>query len=104
MVNWLAPGGDAVVAVSVRSWLVPSGSVKVYFTVSPSLGLAGPRSTPTVDGVPAGPITVAPVRFDVTPAILKPNGEIASSATSTSVALGAEITNRPSPLVPRSAA
>ena len=43
--NWPAPGVDDVVAVSVRSRLVPSGSVKVNLTVSPGFGLVGPRST-----------------------------------------------------------
>src|SRR5262249_10747318 len=38
MVNWLSPGGFAVVAVSVRSSLVPSGRAKVNRTVSPALG------------------------------------------------------------------
>src|SRR5580704_18351749 len=46
MVNWLAPGGETVVACSVMVWLEPSGSVRPNAIVSPALGLA-PRVTAT---------------------------------------------------------
>ena len=75
MVNWFAPGGDAVVACSVMVWLEPSGSVRLNWIESPAFGLE-PRSTEIVGGEPDGPLTVAPVRLEFTPASWKPNGEL----------------------------
>ncbi len=61
-------------------------------------------STDTAAGEPDGPVTVALVSDDVTELSLRPNGEpAASSATFTEVAVGDEMTRRPSPLLPRSA-
>ncbi len=54
MVNSFGPGVAEAVAVSVRSRLVPSGSVKVNLTVSPAFGLVAPRSTDIAAGAPAG--------------------------------------------------
>ena len=48
MVNWPGPGVADVVAVSVMLSVVPSGRVKEYETVSPSLG--GPVKSTEVDG------------------------------------------------------
>src|SRR5580704_6911265 len=36
MVNWLAPGGESVVAWSVMVWLEPSGKVRPNAIVSPA--------------------------------------------------------------------
>jgi hypothetical protein len=66
MVNWFAPGGDAVVACSVMVWLEPSGSVRLNWIESPAFGLE-PRSTEIDGGEPEGPVTVAPVRLEFTP-------------------------------------
>ena len=103
IVNWPAAGVAEAVAVSVRSRLVPSGRVKVNLTVSPSTGVATVRSTDMAGGVPLGGLTVAPLMFVVVPTSLKPNGDTASSASDTEVAVGAPTTSRPRPLVPRSA-
>src|SRR5271163_3647516 len=48
IVNWPAPGGEAVVACSVMVWLEPSGSVRPNDMVSPEFGLE-PRFT-EIDG------------------------------------------------------
>ena len=97
MVNWPAPGGDAVVACSVMVWLEPSGSVRPNAILSPEFGLE-PRST-EIDG--GEPETVAPVKFEFTPASLKPKGE----PSELSVTLGAvpPIARRPRLPVPSSA-
>src|SRR5262245_36569907 len=39
MVNWFAPGGDAVVACKVTVWLEPSGKARLNWMVSPLFGL-----------------------------------------------------------------
>src|ERR1700722_3734870 len=49
MVNWLAPGGESVVACRVMVWLEPSGKVSPNAIVSPGLGLA-PRLTASDGG------------------------------------------------------
>src|SRR5882672_2759367 len=83
---------------------VPSGRLKVKLTLSPLPGLVAPRSIETEGGEPAGPVTVAPVSDDDTELSFRPNGEPAtSSPTETEVGVGADITRRPRPLVPRSA-
>jgi len=70
----------------------------------PSLGLVAPRSTETNDGVPEGPLTVAPVSDEEIAVSFNPNGEPAtSSATFTEVGVGEVMTRRPRPLVPMSA-
>ena len=102
MANWFGPGLAEVVAVSVMLSVEPSGSVKRYWMVSPSFGLTTPRSTVEAAGGPDG-VTVAPLKLEVTPASLSPNGETASSASRTEVTVGAEISRRPRPLAPRSA-
>ena len=79
MTNWLAPGVAAEVACSVMVLLVPSGSVRLNWTESPSFGF-GPKATVMVLGEPAGCVTVAPVRVELTPASLNPNGEPATSS------------------------
>src|ERR1700720_3230186 len=98
MVNWLAPGGELVVACSVTVWLVPSGSVRLNLIESPGLGLA-PSATATDGGEPDGPVTVAPVRLDVTLANAKPNGE--PSWLTVRFGPVAVAVSRPSPLAPR---
>ena len=97
MVNWLVPGGEAVVACSVMVWLEPSGSVRPNEIVSPGFGLE-PRLT-EIDG--GEPVTVAPVRFELTLASLKPKGELSEL----SVTLGAvpPIVSRPRLPTPSSA-
>src|SRR6266540_4353883 len=74
MANSFGPGLAEVVAVSVMLSVDPSGKVKRYWMVSPSFGLPAMRSTVEAMGGPDG-VTVAPVKFDVTPASLSPNGE-----------------------------
>ena len=102
MVNSLAPGGESVVAVSVRFSLVPSGRLRRRVTVWPGLGIA--EKSMLIDaGEPAGPDTVAPVTLVVMEPSLKPNGDTESSSTPTEVAVGALTTRRPSPSRPRSA-
>src|SRR6204780_4662168 len=76
MVNWFAPGGEAVVACRVMVWLEPSGSVRPNAIVSPALGLA-PRLTATDGGELE--VTVAPVKFEVMLGTLKPNGGVGES-------------------------
>ena len=102
MVNSLSPGGDVVVAVSVRLVVVPSGRSKANVIVSPLLGTPV-KATDSEAGEPAGALTVALLRFDVSALSLKPKGETASSSTCTDVAVGVLITKRPRPLAPRSA-
>src|SRR6478609_8481184 len=72
------PGGDAVVAVIVSCWVVPSGRLKVRLSASPGFGFTD-RSTVMPGGVPVGPITLAPVRLPPAVASLNPNGEPATS-------------------------
>src|ERR1700722_4962125 len=62
MVNWLAPGGESVVACSVMVWLEPSGSVRPNAIVSPALGFE-PRLTASDGG--ALDVTLEPVKFEV---------------------------------------
>src|ERR1700683_886220 len=99
MVNWFAPGGEAVVACRVMVWLEPSGSVRPNAIVSPALGLA-PRLTATDGG--ELDVTVAPVKFEVMLETLKPNGEVAESSASDTLEPDPPTTRRPEP-VPRSA-
>ncbi len=65
MVNWFAPGGEAVVACSVMVWLDPSGRVRLNAIDCPALGLDA-RSTEIDGGEPAGQVTVAPVKLEFT--------------------------------------
>ncbi len=67
MVNWFAPGGEAVVACRVTVWLEPSGSVSAKLIDCPALGLEA-RLTEMVGGEPVGPLAVAPPRVEFTPA------------------------------------
>src|SRR5579864_4173316 len=99
MVNWFAPGGEAVVACRVMVWLEPSGKVRPKAMVSPALGLA-PRLTASDGG--ALDVTVAPVKFEVMLATLKPNGEVAESSASDTLEPAPPTTRRPVP-VPTSA-
>src|SRR5579862_1626798 len=99
MVNWLAPGGEFVVACSVMVWLEPSGRVRPNAMVSPALGFE-PRLTETEGGELE--VTVAPVRLEVMLATLKPNGEVAESSASDTLEPAPPTTRRPVP-VPRSA-
>jgi hypothetical protein len=100
MVNWLAPGGEAVVACSVIAWLEPSGSVRLNVMLSPALGLE-PSATEIDAGEPDGPVTVAPVRLELTPLSVNPNGEPATSSLIDTVDPEAGgMTRRPSPLAP----
>src|SRR5271154_968011 len=101
MVNWFAPGGEAVVACNVIVWLEPSGRVKLNAIDSPGFGLVAPSATEIEGGEPDGPVAVAPVRFELTPASWKPNGE--PSALSVTFEPVPPTVRRPSPLVPRSA-
>src|SRR6266481_10015531 len=97
-------GGVALEAVSSIESVVPSGSSNAKLTLSPSLGLVAPRSTETNDGVPVGPVMVAPVSDDEIAVSFSPNGEPAtSSATFTDVSVGEVMMRRPRPLVPTSA-
>src|ERR1700688_271047 len=103
MANWFGPGDAAEVAWSVMVWLVPSGRVKLNWTESPLFGF-DPSVTVSVLGDPDGWVTVAPVRLELTPASLNPNGEPATSSLIETVdPATAGITRRPSPLAPRSA-
>ena len=77
MVNWFAPGGEAVVACSVMVWLEPSGSVRLN-----AIDIAGIRIGAEIDRDRRrrrrdGPVTVAPVKLEFTLASWKPNGELA---------------------------
>ena len=54
MANWFGPGLADVVAVSVMLSVEPSGRVKRYSMVSPSLGLPAVRSTVVPVGGPDG--------------------------------------------------
>src|SRR5262245_19004716 len=103
IVNSFGPGVADVVAVSLMTSLVPSGRLKWNCTVSPALGTPV-KSIDIAGGAPAGPVTVEFESPVLTLASLNPNivGG-ASSATCTEVAVGAEITMRPRPSVPRSA-
>ncbi len=49
-------------------WLEPSGSVRLNEIESPGFGLLDPRLTEIDGGEPDGPLTVAPVRLEFTPA------------------------------------
>src|SRR5215216_7910293 len=75
MVNSFGPGVGEFVAVSVTFAPEPSGSANENLTASPGLGLVAPRSTDIAAGDPAGPVTVEPVRGELIPASLNPNGE-----------------------------
>src|SRR5690606_1129021 len=87
--------GEAVVAVSVRSSVDPSGSVKLRRIFSPGAGFA-PMSTVMAAGAPAGPVTVAPVREELTLDSLKPKGwPGASSAIATALEGKADVAARP---------
>src|SRR5215510_439841 len=88
MVNWPAPGGDAVVACSVSGSVEPSGRVKVNVILSPFFGGVAPNATEIAAGEPAGPVTVVPVSDELTLASLKPNGEPATSSDSETVVPG----------------
>src|SRR5271168_2222254 len=96
IVNWLAPGGEAVVACSVTVWLEPSGNVRSNAIVSPAFGFVAPRVTEIDGGEPVGPVAVAPVRLELTPASWKPNGE--PSALSVTFAPVPPTVRWPSPL------
>ena len=76
--NWFGPGVADEVACSEMVCWVPSGSVSANAIVSPSFGLDA-RLTEIELGLPGdptvGPVTTAPVRFELTPASLNPNGE-----------------------------
>src|SRR3569623_2010336 len=100
IVNWLAPGGDFVVAVRVRLVEVPSGRSNRTVSVSPSLGCPV-KFTVRLAGGPVGPETVALLRLDDAEASLKPNGP-ASSSSVTEEAVPPTV-RRPRPLAPRSA-
>src|ERR1700761_8008462 len=100
MVNWLAPGGEFVVACSEIVRVDPSGSVSWNWMVSPLFGLE-PRSIPIEGGEPDGPVTVAPVRLESTPVSWKPNG--VPSWLNVTVELEVVALRCPNPLVPRSA-
>src|SRR4051812_2397897 len=63
MANWSVPGVAELVAVSVRLVLVPSGSVKLYDTASPSLGTPV-KSTDVVGGAPPTGVNVALLSVD----------------------------------------
>src|ERR1700685_3485729 len=80
-------------------WLDPSGRVRPKEIVSPAFGLA-PRLTATDGG--EFEVTVAPVRFELMLATLKPNGEVAESSASDTLVPEPPMTRRPVP-VPRSA-
>ena len=73
IVNSPSAGGEFVVAVSVRSSLDPSGSVKVRRTFSPGSGF-WPMLIVMVAGVPVGPVAVVPVMPEFAELSLKPNG------------------------------
>ena len=98
MVNWFAPGGESVVACRVMVWLEPSGSVRPNAIVSPALGLA-PRLTATDGG--ELDVTVAPVKFEVMLATLKPNGDVAESSASDTLEPDPPTTSRPEPVPSR---
>src|SRR5262249_3966249 len=103
IVNWPGPAGDAVVAVNVRSRVVPSGRAKVNLMASPSAGVAPLRSTESVSGgPPLGCVTAAPAIAVVAPTNLKPNGE-ASSVSATPADPDGPTATRPMPAAPRSA-
>src|SRR5262249_1657771 len=103
IVNWLAPAGEAVVACKLIVWFDPSGKVRLNWMVSPFTGF-DPRVTDIPGGAPLVPVTVAPLRFELMPESLKPNGEPATSSLIDTVAPAASgMRRRPRPLVPRSA-
>src|SRR5690349_19299507 len=98
MVNWFAPGGEAVVACKLTVWFDPSGSVRLNWIVSPLFGL----DASVTDMLGGEPLTVAPVRFDVMPASLNPNGDESLPIDTVPPAAGG-MNKRPSPFVPASA-
>src|SRR5580704_18045391 len=107
MENWLAPGVADAVAWSEIVWVVPSGRVRPNCIESPAFGFVV-RSAVIVAGEPGeptvGPVTVAPVRLELTLASLNPNGEPATSSLIETVDPDtAGVTRRPSPSAPRSA-
>ena len=82
MAKLLAGAGVVLDAVNVTDDVVPSGRLKLSVTASPGLGLVEPKLNDTAAGEPDGPVTVAPVRDDVTELSFSPNGDpAASSAT-----------------------
>src|ERR1700693_3379840 len=84
-------------------WLVLSGRGRLDWAASPLLGF-DPSVTDAVLGEPVGWVTVAPVRLELTPASLNPNGDPATSSLIETVdPTTGGITRRPSPLAPRSA-
>ena len=83
--------------------MVPKiGMVKPMVICSPAFGFAA-KSTPIVAGGAEGPVTVALLSVELTASISSPNGDTASSAICTDVAVGFVTVRRPSPLLPRSA-
>src|SRR6476646_7928563 len=89
MVNWVAPGGELVVAVSVRFSLEPSGRANRTVSVSPALGTPV-SEMPSEAGAPVGPLTVALAMVELTDASLRPK-TVASSVRLSEVALGDEL-------------
>ena len=95
MANWFGPGLADVVAVSVMLSVEPSGRVKRYSMVSPSLGLPAVRST-----AGAGRRSrqrhrrIGQVRRHA--GELEPEGETTSSRRRTENVVGAVISRRPS--------
>ena len=83
-----------VVAVSTIDSVVPSGSLKLNVTFSPSFGLTAPRSTVTAGGAPAGCVTVAPVSDELIEPSFNPNDEPSSARLVTVVVNGGDETVR----------
>src|SRR5580698_6464398 len=81
-------------------WLDPSGRVSWNAIVCPALGL-DVIATESDGGDPDGPVTVAPVSPEFTPASWKPNGEPSWPTFTVEPLL--LMVRRPRPLVPWSA-
>ncbi len=94
-----AGGGFFVVAVSVKASLVPSGRLKLKVNVSPSPGLAAPKSMIVAGGAPAGCVT-APGNDEVTGPSFNPNEEPSSARLVTGMSGGDDTVRCPILLTP----
>src|SRR5262245_1570989 len=91
MVNWFSPGGDSVVAVSVRSSVVPSGSANENFTVWPAAAWLARRLPDRAAGGPVGRVVAEPARVEETAPGWRPNTDGATSSRTDTELVGAAV-------------